>query len=158
MVIEKSVPRTLLACFLLTLLFMPVGLLGELLFRVIISLSQSFSRVDSDSVFPFGLFPETGAWILGFIKEIILVFIKVLLPLYFVSLIFRNSFNKIYWIAVTIFYFLFFCFTFYYFLPFADNPPTNKLVIYGTLVLVGVFQLISYYTLFHNKGSHQNFN
>lgn len=152
---KKSVPLTLLACLLLTVLWIPAGLLGEFFLRLILLLSQTFWRVENDSFIPFGIFPDAGAWIMTLLRETVIVFMKVFLPLYFSSLIFKNSFKKIYWIVVNIYFFLLFCFTLLYFPQFTDNPITDKVVIYGTIIMVGVFQLISYYLLFHNKDSHQ---
>ena len=31
----------------------------------------------------------------------------------------------------------------------------NKFVVYATIIMIGVFNFISYFILFHNKGSHQ---
>ena len=149
---EISYPKTIFAFVTLILIFVPVSLIAELLMRLLIGMSSSYTMGASDNIIPFDFLPQYGVPIMNFLKELGINFVRTIGPLWVVSFLFRKSFHKINWILVSISFYLFTIFIFVNFVPNISEMPS--LLVYATLIMVGIFILISYLILFHKKTEH----
>ena len=146
--------KTFLALIVLILIFIPIILIAELVVRFLISWSSNYTFGASDNIIPFDFFPQYGVPIMNFIKETAINFIRVITPLWVVSFIFKKSFHVISWKIVCLLFFLFWLYSFLTFVPNIDEM--NKFVLYATIITIGIFNLISYFILFHKKDKHQD--
>ena len=145
--------KTFLALIVLILIFIPTALIAEIIVRFLISWSSIYTYGASDNIIPFDFLPQYGVPIMNFIKETVINFIRVITPLWIVSYIFKKSFQVISWQIVCLLFFLFWLYIFLTFVP--NIGEMNKFVVYATIITVGIFNLISYFILFHRKDSHQ---
>ena len=145
--------KTFLALIVLILIYIPTILIAEIIVRFLISWSSAYTYGASDNIIPFDFLPQYGVPIMNFIKETVINFIRVITPLWIVSYIFKKSFQVISWKIVCLLFFLFWLYIFLTFVP--NIGEMNKFVVYATIITVGIFNLISYFILFHKKDSHQ---
>ena len=145
--------KTFLALIFLILIYIPTILIAEIIVRFLISWSSAYTYGASDNIIPFDFLPQYGVPIMNFIKETVINFIRVITPLWIVSYIFKKSFQVISWKIVCLLFFLFWLYIFLTFVP--NIGEMNKFVVYATIITVGIFNLISYFILFHKKDSHQ---
>lgn len=144
--------KSFLAFIVLILIFIPVALIAEIVVRFLINWSSLYTYGASDNIIPFDLLPQYGVPIMTFIKETIINFIRIITPLWVVSSIFKKSFHLINWKIICLLFFIFWLFMFLTFVP--NLGEMNKFVLYGTIITIGIFNLISYFILFHKKDVH----
>ena len=145
--------KTLLALIVLILIYIPTILIAEIIVRFLISWSSNYTFGASDNIIPFDFLPQYGVPIMNFIKETLINFIRVITPLWIVSYIFKKSFQVISWKIICLLFYFFWLYTFLTFVP--NIGEMNKFVVYATIIMIGVFNFISYFILFHKKDKHQ---
>ena len=147
---KTSYGKTLLVFFSLILIMFPIGICVDIFLPIVFDMMDNYTYGATESIIPFGLFPEYGVPIMTILRGLFSSFLKTLVPLYVVALIFQKIFVQVNWKLICVFFFFSFCFLFYVFYGTRYIPADPSLV--GlTIIMTAVFISISYLMLFNKR-------
>jgi len=120
-------------------------MISEILIRLGMSMMSWRTDGAYDNLIPFNLFSDYGVPIMTFIKEMFVVIVKTLAPLYVTVFLFQKKFNAIYWELIEITILLFCSFFVFYF--------TELIIIIKWVIAVEIFVIlgVNHYLYFRLK-------